>query len=96
MLHLADRWVNGCYVICIASTGTTSGELDWTELAFIEEHWTGLAFIWWLANQLKAFVEIACNLEMTVGMSVAHENVLCPQHSLQYHFLCIYEIGQSY
>ena len=92
MLHLADRWVNGCYVICIASTGTTSG----VSVLDNRSHWTGLAFIWWLANQLKAFVEIACNLEMTVGISVAHENVLCRQHSLQYPFLCIYEIGQSY
>ena len=82
---------HGYYVICTASIDTNSGVL----VLYNRSHWTGLAFIW-LSNQLKAFVEIACNSEMTVGMSVAQENGLCCQHSLQYHFICIYEIGQSY
>ena len=89
---MAERWVNRCYVICIASIDTTSGVLVLNN----RSHWAGLAFIWWLKTQLKAFVEIARNSEMTAGMSVPHENGLCRQHSLQYHFLCIYDIGQSY
>ena len=56
-------------VICIPSIDTASG------LLVLSHRWhlPGLAFIWLLPNQLKTFVEISCNSEMTVGMSVPHE-----------------------
>ena len=69
-------------VICIASIDTTLGDLVLSN----RSHWTRLEFIWLLPNQLKTFAEVTCNSEMTVVMSAAHENGLCRQHSLEYHF----------
>ena len=77
-------------VICIASIDTTLGDLVLSN----RSHWTGLEFIWLLPNQLKTFAEVACNSEMTVGMSVAHENGLCHQHNLQYDLFYIHKVGQ--
>ena len=84
LLHMAGRWFSKFSsgsmvipnrvsavldVICIQSMDTTS------ELLVLSNRWhlPGLAFIWLLPNQLKTFVEISCNSEMTVGMSVPQE-----------------------
>ena len=77
-------------VICIRWIDTTSGVLVLSN----RWHSTGLGFVWLLSNQLKTFVKTKVfNSEMLVGMS---RKGVCRQHSLQYHFLCIHKIGQSY
>ena len=56
-------------VICIPSIDTTSG------LLVLSNRWhlPGLAFIWLLPDPLKTFVDIPCNSEMTVEMTVPYE-----------------------
>ena len=56
-------------VIDIPLIDTTSGLLVLGNRSHLPE----LAFVWLLPNQFKTFVEISCNSEMTVGVSVPQE-----------------------